>query len=209
MWSSPFFGDGASNQGTFHESLNMARLWELPVLFVCENNQYQIGTEVHRHSAEPEIYKRACAYKIPTKQVDGMDVQAVWQATQEALTEIRSTGLPYLLEYITYRYRGHSMSDASAYRPRVELEALKRKDPIDIAREELGFCYPSAEDLAKVGPDVIDTYGEALMQSRCITQAEIDALQKRAEEAVQFALQSPESTLDDAYAYLKAPAQSL
>ena len=98
------------------------------------------------------------------------------------------------------------MSDAGAYRPRVEVDAWKRKDPIDLARETLSFCYPSADELAKVGPDVIHAYGQSLVNSRCITEAEITALQQQAEaaveDAVQFALQSPEPTLDDAYAYL-------
>jgi len=92
-----FFGDGAANQGTFHECLNMAALWRLPVVFLCENNHYQIGTEIHRHSAVAEIYRRACAYGMDARHVDGMDVLAVHEATREALRHVRAGNGPYLL----------------------------------------------------------------------------------------------------------------
>jgi pyruvate dehydrogenase E1 component alpha subunit len=118
-----FFGDGAVNQGTFHESLNMAGLWRLPVLFVCENNHYAIGTEIHRHSAVTEVYKRAAAYNIPAEKIDGMDVLKVYDATRHALDHIRRGGGPQLIECETYRYRGHSMADSGSYRPAGELKA--------------------------------------------------------------------------------------
>lgn len=125
-----YFGDGAANQGTFHESLNMAALWKLPVLFICENNHYQIGTEIHRHTAAPEIYRHGSAYGIPGRRVDGMDVLAVHQATQEALKQVRDGNGPFLLECETYRYRGHSMADAGAYRSSLEVAELKARDPL-------------------------------------------------------------------------------
>lgn len=125
-----YFGDGAANQGTFHESLNMAALWKLPVLFICENNHYQIGTEIHHHSAVTEIYKRACAYGISARHVDGMDVVAVYHAASEALEHIRSGGGPMLLECETYRFRGHSMADSDAYRSVLEMAELKGRDPL-------------------------------------------------------------------------------
>ncbi len=130
-----YFGDGAVNQGTFHESLNMAALWKLPVLFVCENNRYQIGTEIHRHSAVPEVYRRASAYGIDSRRVDGMDVVAVYEATRAALQHVRAGNGPYLLECETYRYRGHSMADSGAYRSALELAELRARDPLDGFRE--------------------------------------------------------------------------
>src|ERR1039458_4830026 len=114
-----FFGDGAVNQGTFHESLNMAGLWRLPLLFVCENNHYAIGTEIHRHSAVVDVFKRAAAYNIPAEKVDGMDVQKVYEAARRALDRIRSGGGPQFLECDTYRYGGHSMADPGSYPPAV------------------------------------------------------------------------------------------
>jgi len=131
-----YFGDGAANQGTFHESLNMAALWKLPVLFVCENNHYQIGTEIHRHSAVAEIHRRACAYGMEGRRVDGMDVLAVLEATREALERIRQGLGPVLLECETYRYRGHSMADHGAYRSQLELAEFQAKDPLRRFREQ-------------------------------------------------------------------------
>ena len=139
-----FLGDGAVNQGTFHESLNMAGLWRLPVLFVCENNHYAIGTEIHRHSAVPEVFKRVAAYNIPAEKIDGMDVVKVYNATKHALDRIRRGGGPQFIECETYRYRGHSMADPGTYRPAVELKAHQNWDPIAAAVREVEFSYPTA-----------------------------------------------------------------
>src|SRR5512140_1036036 len=106
-----FFGDGAVNQGPFHESLNWARLWELPVLFVCENNAYGIGTSVERSSALADIHKRTCGYDIPSVQGDGMDVMALHEAIKWGTEWVREHSRPYLIEALTYRFRGHSMAD--------------------------------------------------------------------------------------------------
>src|SRR5512141_1082047 len=125
-----FFGDGAVNQGNFHEGLNWARLWELPVLFVCENNFYGIGTEVHRSSAVPDIHKRTCGYDIPSEKVDGMDVIAVYQAVKRAAEWVREHSRPYLIEAVTYRFRGHSMADPAKYRSAAEHEVWKARDPL-------------------------------------------------------------------------------
>ena len=125
-----YFGDGAVNQGTFHETLNMVALWDLPVVFVCENNHYQIGTEIHRHSAIPQVHKRACGYGVEAERVDGMDVQAVYDATRHALKHVRDGNGPYLLECETYRYRGHSMADPGAYRSALEVGELRARDPL-------------------------------------------------------------------------------
>ncbi|MEJ2651245.1 MAG: pyruvate dehydrogenase (acetyl-transferring) E1 component subunit alpha [Gammaproteobacteria bacterium] len=132
-----YFGDGAANQGTFHETLNMAALWKLPVLFICENNHYQIGTEIHRHSAVAEIYRRASAYGIDGRRVDGMDVLAVYEATHAALEHVRAGNGPYLLECETYRYRGHSMADSGAYRSVLEVAELRARDPLKSFRERV------------------------------------------------------------------------
>ena len=131
-----FFGEGAANQGTFHESLNMAALWQLPILFICENNHYQIGTEVHRNSAIPEVYKRACAYGIDAQRVDGMDVLATYNAARDAMRHVRQGNGPFLLECDTYRYRGHSMADSAAYRSDTEVAELKARDPLVTFRRQ-------------------------------------------------------------------------
>ncbi len=202
-----FFGDGAVNQGTFHESLNMAALWKLPVLFVCENNHYQIGTEVHRHSAVAEIYKRACGYRIPARRVNGMDVLAVHRATEEALTQIRAGNGPQFIECETYRFRGHSMADPGSYRPKVELQAYeKQEDPLKIAIAETLVAYPSAEQTAAVGNDNVATLSNHLGSDGQLSAEQLTAMRaeigEEIEDAVRFASDSPEPTLDDAQAAL-------
>lgn len=165
-----YFGDGAANQGTFHEALNMAALWHLPIVFICENNHYQIGTEIHRHSAVVEVYKRACAYGIEARRVDGMDVLAVHRATSEALRHIREGHGPYLLECDTYRFRGHSMADSGAYRSAAELAELRGRDPLESFKTvALAESWVSTEEIAEI-------------------EARIDA---EIEAAVAFADQSP------------------
>jgi pyruvate dehydrogenase E1 component alpha subunit len=165
-----FFGDGAVNQGTFHESLNWARLWELPVLFICENNFYGIGTEVHRSSALPHIHRRTCGYDIPSEKVDGMDVIAVYKAVKYAAEKVRETGRPYFIEAVTYRFRGHSMADPAKYRSAAEHEVWKSRDPIPA--------------LAK-----------RLIEEGIATQLQLDAILEKARaivvEAVKFAEDSP------------------
>ncbi len=168
-----FFGEGAVNQGTFHESLNMAALWKLPVLFICENNHYQIGTEVHRNSAVVEVYKRGCGYGIPGRRVDGMDVVAVHGAAETALQHVRAGNGPYLLECETYRFRGHSMADSGAYRSALELAELKARDPLLLLRARA-------------------------LHEGWITDEEIEAIDSQAqqavEQAVRFADASPAPT---------------
>lgn len=132
-----FLGDAANNQGTFHETLNMAAVWNLPVLFVCENNLYGIGTVSHRTTAVTEQYKRACGYGISAAQADGQDVEAVHAAAITAVGHVRAGKGPYFLELCTYRYRGHSMSDSGAYRTRAELASFSKRDPVLILRDRL------------------------------------------------------------------------
>jgi pyruvate dehydrogenase E1 component alpha subunit len=133
-----FIGDGAVNEGEFHEALNLASVWKLPVLFICENNLYGMGTDVRRVSAVIEIYKRVPeAYAMAAEQVDGMDVLAVQDAVTEAAVRIRRGDGPEFLEMICYRYRGHSMADAEHYRDKDEIETWRKLDPIKQLRERL------------------------------------------------------------------------
>jgi len=144
-----FFGEGASAEGEFHESLNLASLWRLPVLFVCENNLYAMGTALERSEAEIEIYKKAAAHRIATEVVDGMDVLAVEDAARRAADAIRETGAPRFLECRTYRFRPHSMFDPELYRDKAEVERWRQRDPIAtfLARmQEAGIL--GAADLA-------------------------------------------------------------
>ena len=128
-----FMGDGAVRQGAFHEALNLAMLYQLPVIFVIENNGYAMGTSVARSSNVTALYKLGAAYDMPAEQVDGMDVAAVHQAVAVAAKKARK-GLPSLLEIETYRYKGHSISDPAKYRTKEELEAYKQRDPIERVR---------------------------------------------------------------------------
>jgi pyruvate dehydrogenase E1 component alpha subunit len=127
--SMTFFGDGAINQGAFHEAANLAALYELPALLICENNEYAMGTSVSRSTAETDLYKQAYAYGMTGALVDGMDLFTVYHAIRELADEARA-GRPALVEVRTYRYRGHSMSDPQKYRTKEELEAKKNEDPI-------------------------------------------------------------------------------
>lgn len=131
------FGDGAARQGILHETFNMAMLWKLPVIFICENNHYAMGTSVKRTSNVLDIYKLGLAYDMPGESVDGMDPEAVHNAIEKAAARARKNGGPTLLEIKTYRYRGHSMSDPAKYRTKEELEEYKLNDPIEKARKKL------------------------------------------------------------------------
>lgn len=125
-----FFGDGAARQGMLHETFNMAMLWKLPVIFICENNMYAMGTSVERTSNVLDIYKLSNAYDMPSDTIDGMSAEAVHEGMERAVTRARAGEGPTLLEIKTYRYRGHSMSDPAKYRTKEEVEDYKEKDPI-------------------------------------------------------------------------------
>ncbi len=125
-----FFGDGAVAEGEFHESLNLAALWKLPVLFLCENNLYAMGTALARHQSQTDIAFKARAYAVPSEAVDGMDVLAVEETTRQAVDSVRQGNGPYLLEYRTYRFRAHSMYDPELYRTKEEVATWKQRDPI-------------------------------------------------------------------------------
>ncbi len=173
-----FFGDGAVNEGVFHESMNMASLWQLPVVFFCENNQYAMGTPLHEASAVPEIYKHAEIYDMASQQVDGMDVEAVYRITLEAVERARRGGGPTLIEAMTYRYKGHSMADAVTYRTREEEEQWHPRDPLV-------------------------TYRHRLLEDAVAGEDELASIDREVEEvvndAVRFAEVSPEPTVADMY----------
>ena len=153
-----YFGDGAANQGQVYETYNMAELWNLPVIFVIENNQYAMGTSVKRSTKSTTLFGRGLAYGIKGEAVDGMDVLAVKAAGEKAVAVCRAGEGPYILEMMTYRYRGHSMSDPAKYRTREEVEKMKsEKDAIEHVRDLLlGAGLASDEDLKVIDKDIKD-----------------------------------------------------
>jgi pyruvate dehydrogenase E1 component alpha subunit len=145
-----YFGDGAANQGQVYETYNMAELWALPIIFVIENNGYAMGTSVKRSTKSTTLFGRGLAYGIPGEQVDGMDVLAVKEAGEKAVAHCRAGKGPYILEMMTYRYRGHSMSDPAKYRTREEVEKIKtEKDAIEHVRDMLLDSGMASEDELK------------------------------------------------------------
>ena len=157
-----YFGDGAANQGQVYESFNMARLWDLPIIYAIENNQYAMGTSVERSASEPLFYKRGESFRIPGIQVDGMDVLAVRGAAEEALEWTRGGKGPIILELKTYRYRGHSMSDPAKYRTREEVQDYREhRDPIDHAGRELQAMGVKEEELKAIDKEIKDIVVEA------------------------------------------------
>jgi pyruvate dehydrogenase E1 component alpha subunit len=158
-----YFGDGAANQGQVYESFNMAELWKLPVIYIIENNRYAMGTAISRSSATTDLSKRGLSFKIPGAQVDGMDVRAVKAAGEKAVSWCRGGNGPYILEMLTYRYRGHSMSDPAKYRTREEVQKMRTEhDPIEQVRVRLLERKFASEDaLKKIDAQVRDIVNEA------------------------------------------------
>ncbi len=165
-----FFGDGAARQGALHETFNMAMLWKLPAIFICENNEYAMGTSVARTTNMLDIYKIGLAYDMPSFQVDGMKCETVHEAIAEAADRARRGDGPTFLEIKTYRYRGHSMSDPATYRTKEELAEYKEKDPIETTKS-------------------------TILKKKYATEAELDAMEeelvKLVQESVEFAESSP------------------
>jgi len=172
------FGDGATNIGAFHESLNVAKLWHLPIVFVCVNNLYGMGTAVNRASAVTEIWKKACAYDMTGERVDGMDVLAVRRITDQLVAQAREKHEPSLLECVTYRYRGHSMSDPDTYRGKDEIKEWQTRD-------------------------AILSLGDYMKKQKMIDDQQLQKLDgeviAQVEEAVKFAEESPEPDPKDLY----------
>jgi pyruvate dehydrogenase E1 component alpha subunit len=158
-----YFGDGAANQGQVYESFNMAKLWSLPVVYVIENNQYAMGTSVKRSSATTDLYKRGLSFDIPGEQADGMDVRAVRAAGEMALEHARTGRGPFILEMLTYRYRGHSMSDPAKYRAKEEVQKMRTEhDPIEQVRLRLMKKGWADEDaLKEIDKDIRRVVNEA------------------------------------------------
>lgn len=158
-----FFGDGAARQGILHETFNMAMLWKLPVVFICENNNYAMGTSVERTSNVLDIYKLADAYDMPGDQVDGMTPETVHDAVTRAVKRAREKGGPTLLEVKTYRYKGHSMSDPAKYRNKEEVEEYKLKDPIETTLAKLKKQFGlTDEDIEKINDRVKNEVAESV-----------------------------------------------
>ncbi len=172
-----FMGEAAVNNGAFHEALNMASLWKLPCLFIIENNRYGMGTALERASAIHDIYKRGASYDMPRDVVDGQDVYAVRKATEEAIERARTDGTPTLLEIRTYRFMGHSMSDAvsGTYRTKEELEQYLKRDPIALHRQRM-------EDAGEITPTDVAAMDEEI--------------KKIVQDSIDFAEQSPELPLE-------------
>ena len=173
-----FFGDGAARQGMLHETFNMAMLWKLPVVFICENNQYAMGTSIERTSNVIDIYKLADGFEMPADKIDGMTAEAVHEGVARAVKRAREGGGPTLLEMKTYRYKGHSISDPQKYRSKEEVDEYKEQDPIQ---------------------RVLKT----LLENNFATQEDIDAIDAKintvVEESVKFAEESPWPNDDEVY----------
>jgi pyruvate dehydrogenase E1 component alpha subunit len=178
-----YFGEAAVNQGVFHESLNMAQLWRLPCVYVCENNQYGMGTSLARAMSQQDVSQKACAYGLASEFVDGMDVLAVYDATCRAAERARKESLPSLLEVRTYRFMGHSMSDPGNYRTRAEIEKYQERDPVKVLAASLK--------------------NKGIADDAKIKEIE-DGVRAEVERAVKFADESPEPAPEELFTHVYA-----
>ncbi|MDQ3474327.1 MAG: pyruvate dehydrogenase (acetyl-transferring) E1 component subunit alpha [Acidobacteriota bacterium] len=187
-----FFGEAAVNQGAFHESLNMAQLWKLPCIYICENNQYGMGTSLQRAMSLHDISQKACAYEMAAEYVDGMDVLAVKEATDRAVERARKDYLPTLIEVRTYRFMGHSMSDPGNYRTRAEIEKYQERDPLKV-------------------------FAASLREEKIISDKDYEAMEKQVQEDVEHALRfadesplpEPDELYTDVYANPITPGKTV
>ena len=173
-----YFGDGAANQGQVYETFNMAAIWDLPVIFVIENNQYAMGTAQSRSTSTPDIYTRGEAFGIPGEAVDGMDVLAVKAASERATAHCRSGKGPYILEVKTYRYRGHSMSDPAKYRTREEVQKMRsERDPIEQVRDLLlTGKHATEEDLKAIDKEIKEVVNQSAEFARTSPEPALEEL---------------------------------
>jgi len=173
-----YFGDGAANQGQVYETFNMAAIWDLPVVFVIENNQYAMGTAQARSTSTPDIYTRGEAFGIPGEAVDGMNVLSVKEAGERAVAHCRAGKGPYILEVKTYRYRGHSMSDPAKYRTREEVQKMRsERDPIEQVRDMLlTGKHASEDDLKAIDKEIKDVVNEAAEFARTSPEPGLEEL---------------------------------
>ncbi len=173
-----YFGDGAANQGQVYETFNMAALWDLPVIFVIENNQYAMGTAQKRSTSTPDIYTRGEAFGIPGEAVDGMNVLAVKDAGERAVAHCRAGKGPYILEVKTYRYRGHSMSDPAKYRTREEVQKMREeRDPIEAVRAMLlEHKHATEDDLKAIDKEIKNVVNAAADVARNSPEPDLDEL---------------------------------
>lgn len=174
-----FFGEGAVAEGAFHESMNLAALWKLPVLFVCENNLYAMGVPLEESDAQTDVYRKADAYRMAAAQVDGMDPVRMEAAARQAVASIRAGQGPYFLECRTYRFRAHSMFDTQAYRTRGEVEQWKQRDPIERLRQWMQANHQwSADDEARVEAEIAAEIDSAVAQAEAGTLEPVEMLER-------------------------------
>jgi len=172
-----FFGDGAIHQGSFHESLNLAKIYNLPVIYICENNHYGMGTDFKRVSAVHDFTQMASAYDIEGKQVNGMDTLEVYDTVSKMVKEVRKDGAPRFLEMLTYRYKGHSMSDPAKYRTKEELEDYKGQDPLIILKKQLIEAGQMTEkEFEKIDTEIRDLCAETVRFSEESPEPELSTL---------------------------------
>lgn len=172
-----FFGDGAIHQGAFHESLNLGKVWGLPIIYICENNQYGMGTDFKRVSAVHDFSVMGTSYDIPGKQIDGMDVLTVYDEISSAVEQVREESRPLFFEIKTYRYKGHSMSDPAKYRTKDELESYKQQDPIAILKTKLVDAEMlSEEEFSSMDDEIGTTVKESVDFAEESEEPAVDAL---------------------------------
>ncbi|WP_431234840.1 pyruvate dehydrogenase (acetyl-transferring) E1 component subunit alpha [Mycolicibacterium psychrotolerans] len=172
-----YFGEGAIAEGAFHESLNMAELWQLPVLYLCENNRYAMGTAINRELSQTDVTANAAAYRVPTASADGMDVLACHAATVAAVEHIRTEGGPFFLEFRTYRFRPHSMFDPELYREKTEVEHWRERDPIRLFTEKcLADGTLSADDVAAIEERAATEVDDAVAYAEAGTLESVEEL---------------------------------